>query len=606
MIAPIRRIIVVMWIVVLPIEAIFSQPYASRNNYTGAWETPASWNPIWPVPQTSLIGFDITINGYITLSSSLSFSTTASNLIINDTLVIKGDLTLGNNNDVTVNNNGILIVRGNLTINNQTEIKSDGYLIVTGNLIKNSSVNQGSFTSNDNPVKVFIGGTISSVGITDNNPSYPAINEVAPATIPYPNTASSYGNITDLQNDPVFTFFQSTCTIATAGSNSPVCADSPLNLTSTGGTNYNWTGPGGFTSNEQNPVINNSDTTMTGTVTVLVTASGGCTVQDTISVTILALPKATAGSDSPICEGSTINLISAGGTGYSWSGPNGFTSNLQSPSIPDATTSISGSYTVTVSALNGCTGTATAVITVNALPEVNITSSNRSLCVSDIRSLTGSPAGGTFVLISGPGNINGNVLTATGSGTIYLEYSYADLCANKATQSILVNNTPVAYAGPDQELRFVFETLLSAELLSSDTGEWSLLSGSGFIDDIHLPTTTVSELSTGENRFLWKVGNEGCEASDEVIINVIDVFVPSVITPNGDDKNDYFKVSEISGKVELIVFNRWGKEEYASDQYANDWDGINNKGVKLPNDTYFYILKFENGIIRKGSVLIKR
>ncbi|MBN1791180.1 MAG: gliding motility-associated C-terminal domain-containing protein [Bacteroidales bacterium] len=527
-IAPIRRIIVVMWIAVLLTEAIFSQPYASRNNYTGAWETPASWNPIWAVPQTSLITFDITINGYITLSSSLSFSTTASNLIINDTLVIKGDLLLGNNNDVTVNNNGILIVWGNLTINNQSEIISDGYLIVTGNLIKNSSVNQGSFTSNDNPVKVFIGGTISSVGITDNNPNYPAINEVAPTTIPYPNTASSYGNMTDLQNDPVFAFFQSTCTIATAGSNSPVCAGSAVNLTSTGGTSYTWTGP------------------------------------------------------------------------------NGFTSNLQSPSIPNATDLLSGLYTVTVTASDGSTDTAMTEVIVNALPEVIITSSNSPLCTSDILSLKGNPAGGTFTLIDGPGTINGDVLTATGSGTINLEYNYADVCANKATQSILVNDIPVANAGPDQELQFVFETLLSAQLLPSETGEWSLLSGSGFIDDIHLPTTTVSELSTGENKFLWKVGNGGCEASDEVIINVIDVFVPSVITPNGDDRNDYFKVSEISGKVELIVFNRWGKEEFASDHYANDWDGINNKGVKLPNDTYFYILKFENGTIRKGSVLIKR
>ena len=147
---------------------------------------------------------------------------------------------------------------------------------------------------------------------------------------------------------------------------------------------------------------------------------------------------------------------------------------------------------------------------------------------------------------------------------------------------------------------------MKAELSSSETGEWSLISGSGHISDIHSPTTRVTELSIGENIFLWKVRNGNCEASAEVKITVYDLFIPSVITPNGDGKNDYFKISEIIGQVELIIFNRWGNEEYTNDNYLNDWDGRNNKGEELPNDTYFYILKFENGKIKKGSVLIKR
>jgi gliding motility-associated-like protein len=79
-----------------------------------------------------------------------------------------------------------------------------------------------------------------------------------------------------------------------------------------------------------------------------------------------------------------------------------------------------------------------------------------------------------------------------------------------------------------------------------------------------------------------------------------------VITPDGDGKNDYFKVSEYDGKVGLIIINQWGIEEYTNENYSNDWDGRNNKGRELPADTYFYILKFENSTVRKGSVLIKR
>jgi gliding motility-associated-like protein len=192
------------------------------------------------------------------------------------------------------------------------------------------------------------------------------------------------------------------------------------------------------------------------------------------------------------------------------------------------------------------------------------------------------------------------------AGLYTLTVANANGCTNIATQSIIVNENPIAVAGPDQDLKFNFETQMNAELSASETGEWSLISGSGHISDIHSPTTRVTELSSGVNKFLWKVLNGNCEDTAEVKITVHDLFVPSVITPNGDGKNDYFKISEFTGNVELIIINRWGNEEYTKVNYLNDWDGRNNKGAELPADTYFYILRFENGRIKKGSVLIKR
>jgi gliding motility-associated-like protein len=606
MIAKIKWITLLLWIFCLTDQLVFSQPFSSKNNYTGTWEAPESWDPTWAVPQTNISGYDITINGYITVNSSLSFSGTASNLIINDTLVIKGNLVLDNNNDVTVNENGILIVRGNLTIANQTVILANGYIVITGNLIKVSSILQGSFTSNDNPVKVFIGGTISSVGLTDNDPNYPVLNCISPITTPYPSTTCSYGNMTDIKNDPIYSFFQSTCTIAQVTSNSPVCAGNAINFTSSGGTVYSWSGPNGFTSNAQNPSLSNANSVMAGTYTVIITGTTGCTVTDTINVKVNALPVAAAGSNNPVCEGSIINLTSSGGTSYSWSGPNSFISNSQNQSILNATTSMSGIYTVTVTASNGCIGTANVNITVNPLPLVTITSSSNSMCVNDLRTLTGNPTGGTFSISGGPGTIAGNILSATGTGDITFEYSYTGVCSNKATQSITANKVPVPVAGPDQELKFAFETQMKAELSSSETGEWYLVSGSGKISNINSPTTSITELSVGENIFLWKVRSGNCEAGAEVKITVYDLFIPSVITPNNDGKNDLFQVGEIIGRVEMIIFNQWGIEEYTNDNYINDWDGRNNKGKELPNDTYFYLLKFENGKIKQGSVLIKR
>jgi len=523
------RIIFLFGLLFLPLKVLISQPYTSKDNYSGSWETPSSWNPQWALPLYDIKGYDIIINGYITANDTLSFSGASNNLIVNDTLVIRGGLLLDNNNDLTINNNGVLIILGDFSFGNQSNIIANGYLIVTGNIIKQSSVLQGIFTSNDDPVKTFIGGTISLPALTDNNLNYPVLNCIAPTTIPYLNSTCSYGNAIDLQSDPIYSFMQSICST----------------------TNVN--------------------------------------------------------SDISVCDGDTIKLTSSGGTSYSWSGPNGFTSIARNPSIPNANSSMAGAYTISVTTSSGCTDTDITNVLINELPLVNITSSSSSLCLSGSRTLAGSPAGGTFIISNGPGMITGNILTASGIGNVSLEYIYTSGCTNKATQSIVVTENPMVDAGPDQELEFVFETQMNAVLSSSETGEWSLISGAGYFNDINSPTTIVTGLSLGENIFSWKVQSNDCEVSSEVSITVNDLFVPSVITPNGDGINDYFKVSGImDGQAQLIIINPWGIIEYSNDNYLNDWNGRDNKERDLPGDTYFYVLKFVNGTIYKGSVLIKR
>ena len=149
----IKQIILLIGMFYLLTQGIFSQ-HISRDNYTGAWETSASWNQAWTSPQTIISGFDITINGYITVNGSLAFSGSPTNLIINDTLIIMGDLLLDNFNNLTVNDSGIIIVRGNFAFNNNAKITANVYLIISGNIDKGGPYSKGSFTSNDNPVKV--------------------------------------------------------------------------------------------------------------------------------------------------------------------------------------------------------------------------------------------------------------------------------------------------------------------------------------------------------------------------------------------------------------------------------------------------------------------
>jgi gliding motility-associated-like protein len=60
------------------------------------------------------------------------------------------------------------------------------------------------------------------------------------------------------------------------------------------------------------------------------------------------------------------------------------------------------------------------------------------------------------------------------------------------------------------------------------------------------------------------------------------------------------------GKTSLTVFNRWGAMVFEKHEYDNSWDGVDDKENPLPEDTYFYILKPEQGNTIKGYVVIKR
>ncbi|MGH1517471.1 T9SS type B sorting domain-containing protein [Chryseobacterium sp. JK1] len=69
-------------------------------------------------------------------------------------------------------------------------------------------------------------------------------------------------------------------------------------------------------------------------------------------------------SNSPVCVSSTIQLNANGGTTYLWTGPNGFTSTLQNPTIPNAMVAHSGTYTCQVSGSGACDGNFTVNVVV--------------------------------------------------------------------------------------------------------------------------------------------------------------------------------------------------------------------------------------------------
>ena len=91
-----------------------------------------------------------------------------------------------------------------------------------------------------------------------------------------------------------------------------------------------------------------------------------------------------ASNDSPVCQNSTINLKanSTGGASpfsYSWTGPNGFTSASQNPTLLNCTANMAGTYSVTVTDALGQTATGSTVVIVNPTPNTDFTLSTNSL-----------------------------------------------------------------------------------------------------------------------------------------------------------------------------------------------------------------------------------
>ncbi|OFY85709.1 MAG: hypothetical protein A3F72_12220 [Bacteroidetes bacterium RIFCSPLOWO2_12_FULL_35_15] len=198
-------------------------------------------------------------------------------------------------------------------------------------------------------------------------------------------------------------------TTPTAGSNSPICEGSALNLTSdtvTGAT-YSWTGPNGFNSPAEDPVVSTSATVaMSGTYSVTVTVAGCTSLAGTTSVIVNPLPIASAGVDAMILSGSSITLTASGGGSYLWSTGDTDTTITVSPTVTT-------DYCVTVMDVNSCSD---------------------SDCV---RVIVEIPCGTLFVpLAFSPNGDNENdVLSVYGDCITYLEFVIFDRWGEKVFET---------------------------------------------------------------------------------------------------------------------------------------------------------------------------
>ncbi len=304
-----------------------------------------------------------------------------------------------------------------------------------------------------------------------------------------------------------------------ANSNSPVCVGQPINFTGNGGTGYAWSGPGGYTSATQNPTIAVAQATNAGVYTLTVTNANGCSNTITTNVAINPLPVIAALNNPTVCLGTNINLAANGGNGYSWTGPNGFTSLIQNPTIANATAAMAGPYTVVVTSALGCTNSAVSTVTVLPLPTPAIVSNTP--CVGGTLNLQGSGASG--YAWAGPNgfssavqNPNINNVTAAAGGT-YTLIASVGTCTASITQAVTINTLPTPAAANNAPICETNNLILSG----NGGGTYSWTGPLGFTSSVQNPTITNALNTHSGNYIVTVTGANGCQATATTVVNVL-------------------------------------------------------------------------------------
>ena len=156
------------------------------------------------------------------------------------------------------------------------------------------------------------------------------------------------------------------------------------------------------------------------------------------------------------------------------------------------------------------------------------------------------------------------------------------------TSSIIVPyiTSPTVNLGPDFELCPDSTQLVSTQQERLTSYLWSEGSQSETLL-IEMPDTytlTASNVcGTAIDTLNVPLGNCDCA-----------LFLPNVMTPNGDQINDAFeplypcRVTQF----DLNIFDRWGKEVFTSSSYDQRWDGSCGSGL-CPSGVYYYVIKFQ-------------
>ncbi len=396
--------------------------------------------------------------------------------------------------------------------------------------------------------------------------------------------------------------------IMSGGSNATICFGNSAQLNATGGINYFWSPSVGLSNTSiPNPIAN---PIITSTYTVTTIDSNNCSGTANVIVTVNPLPNANAGTDDTICISFSNQLNASGGVFYNWQPATYLDNNLISN--PNCTPLTNITYTVTVTDANTCSAQDSVVINVLPPPVFNAWG-DTTICQLQAVQLFAN--GGTSYSWSPTLSLTSpnasNTFATPLATTVYSVIITDDVCEASDTLQVIITIEPIpdAYAGPDVSIIAGESYTINADASGNFTWNPPLgLSCTDCEDPVATPLENTTYTLTAENDF-------GCRAEDSMVIMVTCsdniLYIPNVFSPNGNGKNDVFKVRS-SGIRELNflrVYDRWGELVFETSDQNIGWNGT-YKGAPLPPAVYVFYLKAVCGegfiIERHGNVTLVR
>ena len=361
------------------------------------------------------------------------------------------------------------------------------------------------------------------------------------------------------------------------------------------------------------------------TATLVITSNNGCT--DTISQTFtvngsIPLANFTVQNANSLCSNKMVTITDASAVDFGnivkteiywdWtSDPTIKTTDdipapgkLYTHTYPEFGTPATKTYTIRMVSYSGisCLNVLTKTITILAIPSLRfdvlneICSNAPSFQITQASVTNGLPGTGVY---SGPGVsptgfFNPNTETA-GVHTIRYTFTAANNCSNFIEQTIAVNPTPNALAGPDKTVLEGGVVQLTPALNAGFpvTYTWTPPAG---LNNPNAPDPLASPVD--DITYTMKVtSDKGCTTSDQVFVKVLKKpQIPNIFSPNGDNIHDKWVINFLESYpgCTVEVFNRYGQRLYYTVGYATPWDGTIN-GKPVPVGTYYYIVDPKNG-----------
>ncbi|MBP7184732.1 MAG: gliding motility-associated C-terminal domain-containing protein, partial [Saprospiraceae bacterium] len=440
------------------------------------------------------------------------------------------------------------------------------------------------------------------------------------------------------------------------GQNIDLNASNNTTLPLGGPVTYTWRGPNNFEYTSTAPVnggfplvIDNVNSSYEGSYVLTVYTTRGCpSAPRSVLVQINdkpAAPNLTA-LDNNLCENGNLwlntNAYDGNVVSYQWyfKDTNGDVSNLGTTAVPNfnisnLTQDHEGTYYVSV-AVDGCNSNNSNLQPISVVDPISgaIAQSNveGSACPNELVELNVPVITGATYLWEGPIGFfseQPNPIISSFSypneGT-YNVYTYIDGClVNKSSVNIAVQDSILAADDFINSIEGVASQNIN--ILENDAfgaiGEINIVitvqpkNGTLTLNNDGTVNYTSLDNFIGDDTFSYTICRVDCPnscAQARVNINVDNnanesIFIPNVITPNGDGKNDNFKILNIEDypNNKITIYNRYGDVVFTKPGYLNTWNGTWNDQA-LPAGTYFYYLLLDTNDTnpRTGYITIVR